>query len=335
LLPPEIILERVLQEKHRRGEQAYAYVLGRVPVEDLSPGHVHRWLVEWMNGQLSNLGVNSTGGRHVPPLHFDLVRVKDKTAAAHVFEADGFAFIIVTEPMVQEMLAISGKLVNQNRALIALQIAPDAEVLDVVHFLVFLQFCFVASHEYSHLVRNHLQIDQPDAAEVGDVLTQTQELDADGYAIYHALEYLFRGDGRRIASTWLNISSPKALDNSILDCFLLSIMVQFCARWAGRVEADSDISETHPPPPVRIEYALLFVDMWCSEVGGMPTRWMTAENLRDYFAAAARLFPVEVKRSWDELVKWLKGRESEEYRLQIRSALNRIRTGSSHLLSEK
>ena len=255
MTPPDIALERLLQEKHRRGEEEYAHILGRVPVENLAPDHLHRWLVEWMNRQLSDIGVNSTGGVELPPLHFDLVRVQGKVAAAHVFETDEFAFIVVTEPMVDEMFALATEFVRQNGYLFSLQIASDAIPVDIAHFLVFLQFCFVTSHEYSHLVRRHLEAHQPHAAEIGDALTQTQELDADGYGIYHDLSYLFNGAGRLITANWLKISNPKVLNNSILDCFLYALMIQLCARWARRIQVHSDLSAEHPPPPVRIEYA--------------------------------------------------------------------------------
>ena len=95
----------------------------------------------------------------------------------------------------------------------------------------------------------------------------------------------------------------------------------------GRIQVDSDLTAEHPPAPVRIEYALLFVEMWCREVAGMTTEWMTAGYLSNYFAAASRLFPGEHKRSWNDLISWLKSSQSEEYRSRIRSGLNRIRTG--------
>lgn len=280
-----------------------------------------------MNKQLSDIGVNSTGGVELPPLHFDLVRVQGNVDAAHVFESDEFGFIVVTEPMVDEMFALATRFINQNRHLFLLQIAPDATSVDIAHFFVFLQFCFVTSHEYSHLTRRHLQAHQPHAAEVGEVLTQTQELDADGYGIYHDLTYMFHGGGRQIAGTWLKISTAKVLDTSILDCFLYALMIQFCARWAGKVQLHSDLAAEHPPIPVRIEFAWRFIEMWCREVGGFSTGWMTGENLRKYFDAAASLFPTELKASWNQLIGWLKGSDSEEYRLRIQSALHRIRTG--------
>jgi hypothetical protein len=75
MVPPEIALERFLHEKHCRKEGVFKNIKGRVPIENLEQNHVYRWLVDWMNQQLSDIGVNSTGGRPLPPIHFDLVHV--------------------------------------------------------------------------------------------------------------------------------------------------------------------------------------------------------------------------------------------------------------------
>jgi hypothetical protein len=326
---PETALERYLQEKHRRGERRFAHIVGRVPVEDLPENDLHRWLVDWMNRQLTDLGINSTGGTVLPPLHFDLVRVRENVSIAHVFQTDEFAFIVVSEPMVDEMLRLSSDVVNQNGFFIRQQIAPLGALDDIAQLFVFLQFCFVTSHEYSHLVRQHLEDHQPHAIEIGEALPQIQELDADGLGIYLDLTYLFRGQGKQLASQRLRISNPEALEKSILDCFLLSIMIQFCARWAGRIQVDSDFSVDHPPPPVRIEYALLFIEMWCREVGEISTAWTTDGTIQKYFAAAARLFPADLKTSWNDQIQWLKGQKSEDYRARIRAYLNRVRTGQA------
>jgi hypothetical protein len=54
------------------------------------------------------------------------VRVQNDVAAAHIFEAEGFGFIVMTQPMFDEMLRLSRQLVEQNRAFMNLQIAPSA-----------------------------------------------------------------------------------------------------------------------------------------------------------------------------------------------------------------
>ena len=59
--------------------------------------------------------------------------------------------------------------------------------------LLLMQFSFVTSHEYSRLVRRHLEDHQPHAAALGESLRQMQEFDADGYGIYHELAYFFDG----------------------------------------------------------------------------------------------------------------------------------------------
>lgn len=321
---PEIVLERFLQEKKRHGERRYAHILGRLPVEELPSLHYYRVLVTWMNRQLSDIGVNSTGGVALPPLHFDLVRVQGKVATAHVFRVEELAFIVITEPMVNEMLALAEKFVRQNIHLFNLYIAPEGSTIGIAHFIVFLQFSFITSHEYSHLVR-HSEDAQSPTAEVSEALIQAQEVDADGYGIYHILTHIFNGGGRAIAATWLNVSNPKALDNSLLDCFLYSLMIQLCARWAGRIQVDSDLTAEHPPPPLRIEYALLHTEMWCREVRGMDTTWMTAKGFRDYFDGAAKLFSDDQKKAWRAMLQWLASAESEEYRSRIRSAVDKLR----------
>jgi len=329
MTPPEVALERFLHEKHSRKEDDYAHVSGRIAVEDLPPNHLYRWLVDWMNQQLSDIGVNSTGGYPLPSLHFDLVRVLNNVAAAHVFETQELGFIVLTQPMVDEMTMLSHRLVERNRSFMRLQIAPAASLRDIAQLLLLMQFCFVTSHEYSHLVRRHLESHQPLAIEIGESLCPTQELDADGYGIYHDLEYFFNGGGREFALRLLRPPNERSLENSILSCFLLSLMVQFCARWAGKVQIEPDISEEHPPVPMRIEYSILFVEMWCREVRALSTPWMTDGTVNEYFGAAAKLFPPEMKASWGPQMSWLKSPVSEQYRRQIRRGIDRLRTGTS------
>jgi hypothetical protein len=137
--------------------------------------------------------VTSTGGVALPPLHFELVRVHNGAAAAHTFEADEWGFIIMTQPMLDEMLSLSRRLVDQNRAFMSLQITPMASPEESSQLILLMQFSFVLSHEYSHLVRQHLEDHPPHADALGEALSQAQELDADGYGIYHGLLLFFQG----------------------------------------------------------------------------------------------------------------------------------------------
>ena len=106
-------------------------------------------------------------------------------------------------------------------------------------------------------------------------------------------------------------------------------MVQFCARWAGKIQIESDLRAEHPPLPVRIEYAILFIEMWCREVGAMSTAWMTDGTLSGYFSMASGLFPSAEKGSWDQLISWLKSPRRDQYRAQIRRGIDRLRTGTA------
>lgn len=326
-IPSEIVFERFLNERRARGEKRYAHILGRLAVEEFASDHLYRWFAIWMNRQLSDLGVNSTGGIELPPLRFELVRVTNNEASAHVFETGEYTFVVMTQPMFDGMLGLSRQAVKENWALMTLQIAPAARPEEIAQLLLMMQFTFVGSHEYSHLVRQHLANNPPHAAELGESLMQAQELDADGYAIYHELTYFFHGGGRPLTAQLFKISSSRVLEESILSCFLLSTMIQFCARWAGRIQVGLDPSAEHPPVPFRIQYALLVAEMWCREVGQLSTSWMADGTPRRHFQMAANLFTREKRASWGQQVEWLRTEQNERYLNQIWTAVGRLRTG--------
>jgi hypothetical protein len=65
--------------------------------------------------------------------------------------------------------------------------------------------------------------------------------------------------------------------------------------------------------------------MWFREVARVPTPWMRDGTLTKYFVAVASLFPADLKSSWELQMGWLRSAESEQYRLEIRRGLDRIR----------
>jgi hypothetical protein len=165
LNPPEVAFERFPRDKHNRREEKYRHICVRVAVEHLPPGQLYRWFTDWMNRQLSDIGVNSTAGVALPPLHFELVRVNGDQSAAHTFDSEDYGFIVMTQPMFDEMLRLAHLLVHGNRAFFSLQIAPDAGQDAIAQLLLMMQFCLVTGHEYSHPVRQHTA-DAPPHAEV-------------------------------------------------------------------------------------------------------------------------------------------------------------------------
>jgi len=326
MTPPEVAFQRFLNERHARGEKKYAHIIGRIAVEDLNPDHLYRWFSDWMNHQLSDVGVKSTGGVALPLLRFELATVRNDEAAAHIFETEEYGFVVLTQPMFDEMLELSRRVVNNAWAFMTLQIAPLAKPEEIAQLLLLMQFSFVNAHEYSHLVRQHLAAQPPHAVVLGESLSQAQEFDADGYAIYHELTYLFHGGGKQLAAGLLRISSDKALEAALTSLFLISTMLQFCARWAGKIQIESDLSAEHPPVPMRIQRAIQIAEMWFREVGRKSTSWLAEDILKQHFDIAAAIFPSGMKASWGPQIAWLKSTESEEYREQLRRGAEQLRT---------
>jgi len=147
-------------------------------------------------------------------------------------------------------------------------------------------------------------------------------LDADGYALYHELTFFFHSAGRQLSAQLLKISSDRVLENSLLSCFLLSTMIQFCARCAGRIQLESDLSTEHPPVPIRIQRALEVAEMWCREVGKVSTAWMEQPELSSYFQMAANLFSASEKTSWNRQIDWLRPRKAKNTGISSELLLN-------------
>jgi hypothetical protein len=109
VIPPEVAFERFLRDKHNRHEDKYTHISERVAVEELPPAHLYRWFSEWTNRQLADIGVNSTAGVALPPLHFELVRVNGSQSAAHTFESEGISKSTVQACTVGTWMAQSGQ----------------------------------------------------------------------------------------------------------------------------------------------------------------------------------------------------------------------------------
>ena len=63
-----------------------------------------------------------------------------------------------------------------------------------------------------------------------------------------------------------------------------------------KLKSSPIVHEEHPPLSIRIEYSMLFVEMWCREVGAISTSWMTDGTLKEYFGVASIAFgPEEVE----------------------------------------
>lgn len=154
---------------------------------------------------------------------------------------------------------------------------------------------------------------------------RAEEIEADSYGLYLDLPFFFSADGSNIASSMLGMRG-KALENSVFECFLVSIMLVFCSRWSRHTNPENLSEIDYPPPVLRLDYAARVLEMWCREVGKLPTVWQTDGTLPRLFADVIKLFPRDMQISWVREVKWLEDPCSLAYRQQVEEAFQKLRT---------
>ena len=302
MTPPEVILDRFVRTRlcHNPGCRGY---IGKLDIDRVQSPSFRAFLYlvqETMNEALRQEGVNASGGVVHRPFHFDYLDVADASANAHAFQHEDSAFIVVTLPMVELVWRLTHALSRSPRIRQLLSAAPDSLDADSLQGLLFqIQLNFLVSHEYTHHVHGHC-VDAPGAmaglwteflgdAKNGNLKAQAQELDADGYAIYLALAHLLRSERRETALGQLGWGSASTRDGDeqLLTCFFLSELAFFCAFWRGGIDMESVYEFLHPPPPVRIKYAIQVAQMWCGQNDSVAASWFSPARFQGFFGAAA------------------------------------------------
>ena len=343
MIPPEVVLDRWIKTCLCKRSYFDGYI-GKLDLERVDTPSLRALLhlvQDAMNSALRAESVNASGGVEHPPFHFDYIEVKRDAKNAHnalAFQHNGFAFIGVTLPLVEFLWDISQRLsmfqaVQQLLGLDSEAVRPSA--LQAALFQ--LQLSFLVSHEYTHHVHLHCRQGESAVSGVwaeflrdeisGSLESQAQELDADGYAIYLALAHFLRGGGRESLLAQLGRRDSTAIDGDelLLTCFFLAVMAFFCARWHENIDVNSIGQLTHPPAPVRIEYAIRVGQMWCEQNKSVPGSWFDAERFRELFEAAAQVIGTSTRQAWDAHISFLRSQVGANYDQQLLERFEALR----------
>ncbi len=343
MLPPEVVLDRWIKTYLCKRLDFDGYI-GKLDLERVDPPSLRALLhlvQEAMNSALRAESVNASGGVEHPPFHFDYIEVKRDAKNAHnalALQHNGFAFIVVTLPLVELLWDISQRLSMFQAVQQLLGLDPEAVKPSALQAALFqLQLSFLVSHEYTHHVHLHCRQGENAVSGVwteflkdeisGSLELQAQELDADGYAIYLALDHFLRGGGRGPLLTQLGRGDSSARDGDefLLICFFLGVMAFFCARWHKSIDVDSVGKLTHPPAPVRIEHAIRVGQMWCGHRESVPALWFEDGRLRALFQAATLAIGENTRQDWDADILFLRGEEGTNYNQQLLERFEALR----------
>jgi hypothetical protein len=145
-------------------KQPFSGNVGKLDLDKVKPESLRdllKFLQENANRALGLEGHNASGGAKHPPYHFDFLEVPGTTVNAHAFQHEGFAFIVMTLPLVELLLNLTFMLSESIlvRQLLGVGSAPGNQ--DPFRLTLFLlQFDFLLGHEYTHHVHHHCAPDE-------------------------------------------------------------------------------------------------------------------------------------------------------------------------------
>ena len=280
--------------------------------------------------------MNASGGVKHPPFHFDYLDVSAGIKNAHAFQHGDFSFIVVTLPLVELFWDVSQRLSRSPLVLRLLhleRVEPDA----LQGLLLQIQLLFLVSHEYTHHVHRHCVESQSGVIDVwteflheatyGNINSQAQELDADGYAAYLVLAHLLRGERRQSALAQLDRANMPGTDcdELLLSCFFLAVTAFFCAFWHEDIDMASIYQFTHPPPPVRIKYMIQVAEMWCGQNECVPQSWFSSARFHELFRAATEVIGGTTGQAWDAQMSFLRSADGVQYDRQLFERFEAVR----------
>lgn len=337
---PEVILDRFVRTQ-LRNERGFSDYVGKLDIERVESPSFRSFLhlmQKTMNETLRLEGVNASGGVQHPPFHFDYLAVGAGIRNALAFQHADFSFIVVTLPLVESVWHLSRRLSRSPIVVELLHLDPATVAPDAFQGLLFgIQLAFLVSHEYTHHVHRHCAESHGGLIGVwteflhdttcGNMNSQAQELDADGYATYLVLAHLLRGEMRPSALAELGRADMPGTDGDalLLTCFFLAVLAFFCEFWRGDIDMASVYKFRHPPPPVRIKYMIQIAEMWCGQNGSVPQSWFSPARFQELFRAASEVIGETSRQTWDAQMSFLRGAEGVQYDQQLFERFEAVR----------
>jgi hypothetical protein len=270
--PPEIVFDRFLRTRLLRAQREI--YKGKLDLETISdPPGLREMLVAFQEGfqTLSNSPKQAEYVPH-PPVHFDYIEATVPNALA--FRTEEFSFVGLTLPLVLDLLQSCVLLSRSEEVGVILAAIPGpnkpARIIELLHNI---QLSFVFAHEYTHIAHGHtleatpesMFVDEIENGGEGNLELQAQEVDADMHAAFLVLNDLLNGPRRSLTVQRFGLKErpfhfrqpqSELEDLTLFGAFVLALGGYFYLRVPSVLDNVSVYNSTHPPPVVRMAFAM-------------------------------------------------------------------------------
>jgi hypothetical protein len=305
---------------------------GKLDLDTISqPPGLREMLVAFQEGfQILSGSADQAGYVPHPPVHFDYVESDVPNALA--FRTQDFSFVGITLPLILELLH-SCVLMSQSAevGVILAAIPGPNKSSRIVELLHTLQLSFVFAHEYTHIVHGHALEATPEtmfAEEIansgkGSIELQAYEVDADMHAAFLVLNDLLNGPRRALAVERYGLAvrpfyflqpQSELEDLTLFGAFILALGGFFFLRVPSALDKVSVYNLTHPPPLVRMDFAMQIGTTVAVHNRAHIASKMSPKAARMFMAVTAKaLHGSSGKVNWDEQNAFFMSAEGRSY----------------------
>jgi hypothetical protein len=327
--PPEVLFHRYFQNPARHPDDRRAY-RGKQDLAAL-PAALAAFLSDVQNAlneALSNEKQNVPEHVEHPPFHLDYIDSVVSNALA--FRVPEYSFIGITMPLINTLWHACVELSKSNAVGALLEVADTPEREEAILTVLFqTQLIFVVTHEYTHHVHGHFSQHAPGSAffdeiasgGVGNLEEQAFELDADGYAVYHALAHLITGPRREQATEILSCkhAQPSVQDEILLSSFVMAVGAFLYVLPPVSVDPCEIYSRSHPLQAARMRWVMNNTINWCKQ-NDRPAlaAYMTVARFQTLMLViATAISRINGERDWSEQTAFLKSKAGSSYLNQL------------------
>jgi hypothetical protein len=323
--PPEAAFDRYFRGLNPKQQKIYE---GKYDLEQLTRGPLKVLLLGLQSGLNLALANERSVPEHRdhPPFHVDYIRSEQANALA--FRYDGYSFIGLTIPLVNQAAQLCTRLCNSIDLLSALGLNPTQEISEALGaILLKILLYFVVSHEYTHIVHGHPLSEVTDSEPINEILMdgrawsldeQTLEADADSYAIYHIMSNWIEGVERSptISSLAMDAAFTNDQDVLLFGCIVVAIGAYFVLHPVPQLDAKNVYELRHPPHPVRLNLLMETAIGWCKQNRPGLEDYMTPQRFDSLLSIVANLvweFDDHKIQDWRSQISFLKTHGGASY----------------------
>jgi hypothetical protein len=326
--PPDVTFYRYFQTDPR--PRGLAHIKGRQDI-DVLPADFQYFLTEARAAfnhsfELSEARLADMGLPMTPYLDY----LESREACAHAFESEGYHFIGISIPMIEQLRDAAERLVGTEQVISLLGLLEGhLNRHNAIGGILNIKLPFVTAHEFGHHLWGHAVDSRPeswnnrDGREIGSLKQQAEENLADSFAAFFVLGSLIAEPRGGQVLEMLGHHSPSDADSILLTALLLAVFSLFSAKSDQPLDSITIYELTHPPAIARVSAVIQTARVWCQRYRPELRAFLT-QNRIDAIMSAEESSRPGAKGCWARQREFFQSPDGQKYYERLSKLLSQM-----------